>query len=383
MLAYQQVPSGLFANLDITPTKKPAREFDPSKGDRKSPTLRNGAQLKYRLFWDKTVWRFSGTIWNDLLTTVKEKRATLHLWPTWAAETGVRHSVIAADFDHLPDQFASWDQFYSYLWLTYTEWDVVRSPSGKCKIFIEVIHQYPMCAQVAEAFLKSELAPRDFDIVDTSVGGMSLCYASHAIVDSIANLKTNFEAKVINDLETAVRGSITIPNTHKMYKWEKEIPQFLRFFVGSNKKKEALARILLSCWNLRESFNLPVEKLARECGCDAMSISRWLKQLQKCHLLVCVDDSYEWRKKAKTYKAKHALKSHLDSVAKKGVKAFSKPIPMVAPSKGEFYAWALSAARTIDVDTMAGMGLINSKRLKEYQRIRKCYERKGQLAYGT
>jgi hypothetical protein len=223
-----------FSRLDVSTAgrgKKKPRAFDPSK-DRKSPTLRNGAQLHYKFRWDKSVWRFSGTLWEDQITGIKENRAILELWPTWG-QNGVRHSVLCADFDHLPECFGSWQEFYHYCIFQYPDWQIAYSASGKVKMFREVITQGRMNAALAVELLRRELAPRDFDIVDTSPGALMYCYANRSCIDAIAHLKSQIAIHLTAGDEggDSIYPLLNTTNRHVYYRYEGELPEFIRFFI--------------------------------------------------------------------------------------------------------------------------------------------------------
>lgn len=368
-----------FSRLDLTKTsKKQSREFDAAR-DKKSPILRNGAQLHFKLRHDKSFWRFSGTLWEDQITGAKENRAVLELWPAWGKH-GVRHSVICADFDHLPECFENWQAFYNYCIFQYCDWEVAYSPSGKVKMFREVITNQRMTAALATEILRKELAPRDFDIVDLSVPALSMCYAGRSVIDAIDHLKFQIALNLTagpDDLGQYI--SLALITNKRFYRYNGELPEFIRFFVKDNPQREALARILLQAWSLKEAFNLPLDKLAGEIGVHAVTVSRWLKELQQCHLLVCIDPTFQQGVKAKTYRAKHALQTWLQKTSRKGPNKAAEPSSLAAPQKGEFYLWGVNAARIFTVDEMRGFGLLSYSRLKEFERFRRCHERKGRL----
>jgi DNA-binding transcriptional ArsR family regulator len=123
---------------------------------------------------------------------------------------------------------------------------------------------------------------------------------------------------------------------------ERYLPQF---------KDQILARevlqVLQTMFNLAgEGFGISTTVLSRQLGVNHKFISETLKRLAELNLIECVDSSYMKGKKAKTYKAKWALKTVIvEKIAVHKKEAKALPVSCVA---GQTYKSFLSALWRFD-----------------------------------
>jgi hypothetical protein len=296
--------------------------------DRKAFILPGGYYLAYAFPWTKgsqyTWTNFDvGPTFNKRLESKSKKDCIkLGCWSSDRDSYYDRQVLIMADFDHLYDEFTSFNSLAKYMENTYGKTGlVIRSFSGKVKI-VFVVHLKPginINQQHALETLRVLLNERDYNHIDKSLGALSLSFLTK---ESFLKLKIELPYKPVHELQVS---SKPVKPDHVYRTFKSKIPEFLIPFIGKNKKKEKFIRILLECKMLMyDGFNLPLKKLAKECEVDPKTISSWIRHLKTLNLLECIDETYIIGKKAKTFKAKNELLTFLSSTKKEKITIPSK-----------------------------------------------------------
>lgn len=350
----------------------------------KMPEMFNGYKVRYKLPSDyvnmDTAFRTNDLQIKRLSDKNKKNLAIASLWSQKHDSEGYYYSGIVADFDKLPQAYSDWHEFKLDMCSRYGNISAVNtSVSGKVKLFFPAKSKNRMTGDVALAYLKSILNPEDFDIIDNSHAALCCSYMNEHILDGI-NLMCAMEFVDIGDIKNKIQ------TTTRYYSYKGKIPQFFKFFIGNEKAREQFVRALLSCHNLIENrgFGLSQTVLAAQCGVSTGSISKWLKTLQDMKLLDCVDANWEYKKKAKIYKASWMLATAI-AEAKKELLMEQKrqPNQVVAYRlvSSEAYFYLINAVKTCkSIDSIKDeiLGLTPSG-LSLSKRIWRTHERYGRL----
>lgn len=278
--------------------------------------LPDGSTLKFALPRDRgNPSRWFRTFDYDVLYTWrpsrKEQHIRLGLW-----NGGGTLFVIAADFDRPPEGFGSFDQLAEFLRFNHRNAIVSRSVSNKVKCFFLVRAENGMNQDTASETLHKILGPDLFPACDLSPAALSWTFITPAMARDLKQLSslTPIEAAVGYDLEpvnTDVNKCITPPRP--MRRNLETLSEELQQWVGRSDFRLELMRILTASRGLLSSvgMDLPTTYLSTECGCSAMQISRYLRELQKGGFLECVSRGYRVGFKAKTFRATGALRDAL------------------------------------------------------------------------
>ena len=303
--------------------------------------------------WDKGIpWRSYDTFMaNSFKSQTKTGNMRLHCW----IHSGTLYPILA-DFDCLPEQFNSFDQFADYLSKIYKEKGITfRSHSKKVKVLFiaEVPKGLKMSYQIALDTLESIFFADDlFKYIDKSVSALSVTFLNPVIINTISkNLSTtkpvkatidnidlekvlqdeslnpdsdilDFESLAIRDTNSS---SIScIPTSKYRYKVEELDPKLQ---LSENKIVKEILKILSATPQLIKQFDISQYILANTLGVSQKTISKALAKIQKLGLLEVSNSHFVPGKKAKSYQAKGALLLVLkDKFGTKNNK-FKKPLP--------------------------------------------------------
>jgi predicted transcriptional regulator len=334
----------------------------------------NGPTLRYKLPKDlgnETQWFRTRFFQDQLTNTAKLKKNRLPI-------LGLQN-MLCLDFDK-KDYPTGWtqDRLHNALELSLPYALVTKSVSGNTKAFIVLDGKIP---DDIEAFLKN-LLPENLHFFDRA--GATRCYVNQNLVDELADWLSSNPPAVQRGVgqEEGEEGSRTILNTvsKTVTYYQSDLDQLapeLRLWAKTADRVQLL-QILTACWGLLESFNLPLEKIALQLNVSPMTVSRMLKELKTLGVIECIDHSYQWGVKAKTYKAHGAL---YKSIQKH--KASHKPSkPLISSVRpGMFYKDMLSALNRFDteeaftrwVSRLSGM---TEKRRREALKYARCHFRK-------
>lgn len=330
-----------------------------------------GESLKYKLPQDKGQ-PFRTNFYPEQLKSL-DRRKKSQLPILMANNT----SLVFVDFDP-KDYPTGWtkERLQNALELNVPFALTVQSPSGNPKAVI--LADKPI--EDKAAFLKSVL-PETLHFFDRA--GTDRCYANSSLLSDLESWLAS-RPPVVQAQSTAKEESRTIfntvSNTRAYYQADlSQLPEELQLWAKTQDRRQLL-QILTACWGLLQGFNLPLAKLADQLGVTAMTVSRFLKELKTIGVIDCVDHSYEWGIKAKTYKAKGVLYKAIQ--AHKGNSKPSKPLPStILP--GTFYKTCLSALNRFDTEDqfmawVSRLGGINERRLREAKKFSRCHFRKKQ-----
>jgi len=331
---------------------------------------KTGETLKYKLPQDKGQ-PFRTNFYSEQLKTL-ERRKKSQLPILMAANS----SVIFVDFDP-KDYPAGWtkERLQNALELNVPYALTVQSPSGNPKAVI--LTDKPVADKTA---LLKELLPESLHFFDRA--GTDRCYATSTLVSDLSDWLSSNPPAVRVPLPSEESRTIfnTVSNTRAYYQADlAQLPPELQLWARTEDRRQLL-QILTACWGLLQGFNLPLAKLADQLGVTAMTVCRFLKELKTLQVIDCVDHSYEWGVKAKTYKAKGVLYKAIQ--AHKGNYKPCKPLPStVLP--GTFYKTCLSALNRFDTEDqflawVSRLGGINERRLREAKKYSRCHFRKKQ-----
>lgn len=327
----------------------------------------NGPTLKYKLpkdFGNQNQWfrtRFYDEQLNNTAKLQKNRLPILGL-----------QNMVCLDFDP-KDYPPGWTQsrLQNALEFSLPYSLVTTSVSGNVKAF--VILDNHLQSDAIEGFLK-ELLPESLHFFDKA--GATRVYVNERLVSELHDwLRSSPPALRVEESRTILN---TVKKTRTYYQsgLDQLAPE-LRLWAKTEDRVQLL-QILTACWGLLESFNLPLEKLGEQLGVSAMTVSRMLKELKTLQVIDCIDHSYQWGVKAKTYKAKGVLYKAIQ--AHKSSYKPSKPlISSVRP--GIFHKDMLSALNRFDSEEgflrwVSGLKGLTEKRRKEATRYARCHFRK-------
>jgi DNA-binding Lrp family transcriptional regulator len=334
----------------------------------------NGPTLKYKLPRDlgnQTQWFRTRFYDKQLENTTELSKARLPI-------LGLQN-MVCLDFD-VKDYPTGWtqDRLHNALELSLPYALVTKSVSGNTKAFVVLDGRTP---DDIDSFLK-ELLPETLHFFDRA--GATRCYVNERLVNEIADWLTGRPPTVKIGSGKGGEESRTILNTvsKTVTYYQSSLDQLapeLRLWAKTADRVQLL-QILTACWGLLESFNLPLEKIAAQLEVSPMTVSRMLKELKNLGVIECIDHSYTWGVKAKTYKAHGALYKSIQ--AHKAAHKPSKPL-ISAVRPGMFYKDMLSALNRFDSeDTFNGwvsrLKGLTEKRRKEAAKYARCHFRKAQ-----
>jgi len=341
----------------------------------------NGPTLKYKLPRDlgnQSQWFRTRFYDKQLENTATLKKSRLPI-------LGLQQ-MLCLDFDP-KDYTAGWTQQRLTNALEYSlpYALVTQSVSGNTKAFL--VLDRPIATDNIDSFLR-ELLPESLHFFDRA--GATRCYVNQTLVNELSDWLSSAPPAVSVKGGSDQRGeeSRTILNTvsKTVTYYQSSLDQLapeLRLWAKTGERVELL-RILTACWGLLQSFNLPLEKIALQLGVSAMTVSRMLKELKALKVIECVDHSYEWGVKAKTYKAHGVLYKAIQ--AHKANHKPSKPlISSVRP--GMFYKDMLSALNRFDSQEsftrwVSGLKGLTEKRRREAAKYARCHFNKIQRRAG-
>lgn len=332
----------------------------------------NGPTLKYKLPRDlgnQTQW-FRSRFYEDQLTN------TLQLSKSRLPILGLQN-MLCLDFD-AKDYPTGWtqDRLHNALELSLPYALVTKSVTGNTKAFIVLDRQIP---EDIDGFLK-ELLPESLHFFDRA--GATRCYVNQTLVNELGDWLSSNPPTVKVGSPMGQEESRTILNTvsKTVTYYQSDLSQLapeLRLWAKTEDRIQLL-QILTACWGLLESFNLPLEKIALQLNVSAMTVSRMLKELKTLGVIECIDHSYQWGVKAKTYKAHGVLYKSIQ--AHKAAHKPSKPlISSVRP--GMFYKDMLSALNRFDSEVsfnrwVSNLKGLTEKRRREAAKYARCHFRK-------
>lgn len=334
----------------------------------------NGPTLKYKLPRDlgnQTQWfrtRFYDKQLENTTTLRKDRLPILGL-----------QNMLCLDFDP-KDLPAGWTQerLRNALELSLPYALVTKSVSGFTKAFIVLDGKTP---DNIDSFLR-DLLPETLHFFDRA--GATRCYVNERLVNEIADWLTGNPPTVKVGSDKGGEESRTILNTvsKSVTYYQSSLDQLapeLRLWAKTADRVQLL-QILTACWGLLESFNLPLEKIAAQLEVSPMTVSRMLKELKNLGVIECIDHSYQWGVKAKTYKAHGALYKSIQ--AHKAAHKPSKPL-ISAVRPGMFYKDMLSALNRFDSEDsfngwVSRLKGLTEKRRKEAAKYARCHFRKAQ-----
>lgn len=341
--------------------------------------LQNGNSLRYKYPSDcvspDKYWRTKPPTPAALSRAVKEQLPTVALWQRRKGANGKYISLLAADFDTLTS-----DLDFARLCDTYGYACVVRSVGGKMKVLFKVEHTAWMTPNLAVGMLEQILEPQDFNLVDKSLGGLSLCFINLSLYNDLNEYASN--GSVISGLNEK-EGGVCIYSMTRYHSYKGELPGFVKFFVNKDTKREAFIRIILATFNLvheRGGFGLSLAVLSNQLSISVTTASRWLKELQNIKLLECTDPNWVFRKKAKIYQSCWMLTSFLREqiAAWKAGKNHTQQYSLV---KGQAFFFLLQETKKFtNIDDLTSIPMINSKGVALARRIWMCHFRKGRIA---
>ena len=337
----------------------------------------NGPTLRYKLPRDlgnQTQWFRTRFYDKQLESTTQLSKARLPI-------LGLQN-MVCLDFD-VKDYPAGWtkQRLHNALELSFPYALVTESVSGNTKAFVVLDGAVPTDI---DGFLKG-LLPETLHFFDRA--GATKCYVNERLVNEIADWLTSNPPTVNPGPSKVGQGSEesrTILNTvsKTVTYYQSSLDQLapeLRLWAKTADRVQLL-QILTACWGLLESFNLPLEKIAAQLDVSPMTVSRMLKELKHLGVIECIDHSYTWGVKAKTYKAHGALYKSIQ--AHKAAHKPSKPlISSVRP--GMFYKDMLSALNRFDSETafngwVSRLQGLTEKRRREAAKYARCHFRKAQ-----
>lgn len=328
--------------------------------------LPTGEALKYKLPQDKGR-PFRTNFYPEQLEKLgKRKKSQLPI--LMSSNT----SLVFVDFDP-KDYPAGWtkERLQNAIEFNLPYALTVQSPSGNPKAII--LTDKPV--QEKAEFLKG-LLPESLHFFDRA--GTDRCYATSELVSDLTDwLAAAPPAVGVEESRTIFN---TVSNTRPYYQSSlDQLAPELRLWAKTDDRVQLL-QILTACWGLLENFNLPLAKLADQLGVTPMTVSRFLKELKTLDVIECIDHTYKWGVKAKTYRAKGVLYKAIQ--AHKNSSKPSKLLPStVIP--GTFYKTCLSALNRFDTEDqfmnwVSRLGGINARRLREAKKFSRCHFKKKQ-----
>ena len=272
--------------------------------------LPDGSHLSYALALDlkkggsQFKWFRSYPSWGLTNITPKTKKGSPRLG-LWSARKNQK--ILCADFDSLPEGYRSWDKFHEVMKIKYPNAYVFRSVSNKVKMFfiVEFTTSY-INTEMSRYALSKLLKGRLFDSIDTSFAAMSICFLNHIIVTGLTFwLANNPTVNRVNMAPFFRKCSDHHFNIHKG-----KLSKIFNKFIGKSKAKEMFIRILMRQRRMamRSGFDIPTTKFALELGVDQKTVHRWREELVELGFIKCIDETYQIKKKAKTYKAINLLR---------------------------------------------------------------------------
>jgi DNA-binding transcriptional regulator YhcF (GntR family) len=334
----------------------------------------NGPTLKYKLPRDlgnQTQWFRTRFYDKQLENTTELSKARLPI-------LGLQH-MVCLDFD-VKDYPTGWtqDRLHNALELSLPYALVTKSVSGNTKAFVTLDGAVP---DDIDGFLKG-LLPETLHFFDRA--GATRCYVNERLVNELSDWLTGRPPTVKVGSAKGGEESRTILNTvsKTVTYYQSSLDQLapeLRLWAKTPDRVQLL-QILTACWGLLESFNLPLEKIAAQLEVSPMTVSRMLKELKNLGVIECIDHSYQWGVKAKTYKAHGALYKSIQ--AHKAAHKPSKPL-ISAVRPGMFYKDMLSALNRFDSEDsfngwVSRLKGLTEKRRKEAAKYARCHFRKAQ-----
>lgn len=310
------------------PSGAPARYSLYRKGESGNPD-------KYRRTWMSPF----------LLKQPKKKEACPKL-ACWNRHT--REQIIPADFDKLPEGYASFDDLERSLKATYRGAAiVVRTFSQKVKVIfvVRIPENEIMNRETSLRFLKEHLEPGLFDIVDKRHSALTIIALTPVIVTELQDRLHRIPVKAVPVEPLDVGGrvssgilSIPINTQYEFTIYDGPIEALgpeIRRYIGRSRVREKLVRCLVYRTGLikDEGFCLSSIMLGRQLGVQQGSITKALKHAQAVGLLEVIDDSFRTgsEARAKRYVALGALRDEITRLA---------PVkPIVAPEAIEDGTW--------------------------------------------
>lgn len=345
------------------------------QGKFKELKVPNGPTLKYKLPKDlgnEKQWFRTRFYLDQLENTQKLKKSRLPI-------LGLQN-MVCLDYDK-KDYPTGWtsDRLKNALEFSLPFALVTQSVSGNVKAFVVLDGAVP---SDVDSFLKT-LLPETLHFFDRA--GATRCYVNQPLVEELSDWLSSSPPSVKGGSSPEpIEGSRTILNidgktrTYQYYEAPlTALPEELRLWAKTPERLHLL-RILSATWGLLEKFNLPLELLANQVGVTPITISRFFKELKQLGVLECVDHTYQWGVKAKTYKAHGSLYKAIQK-HKAGYKTSKPLISSVRP--GMFYKDMLSALNRFDsqdsferwVSRLPG---ITEKRRREATKYARCHFRK-------
>ena len=260
---------------------------------------------------------------------------------------------------------------------------ITNSVSGNVKAFI--VLDRPIQTDNIEAFLR-ELLPESLHFFDRA--GATRCYVNRELVNELSDWLLSAPPAVTVSAGSAqeqeegrtILNTVSKTVTYYQSSLDQLAPE-LRLWAKTPDRAQLL-QILTACWGLLEAFNLPLEKLALQLGVSPMTVSRMIKELKTLGVIDCIDHSYQWGVKAKTYKAHGVLYKAIQAhkAAHKHSSNLRKPlISSVRP--GMFYKDMLSALNRFDSEDsfnrwVSSLKGLTDKRRREAAKYARCHFRK-------
>jgi len=339
----------------------------------------NGPTLKYKLPRDlgnQTQW-FRTRFYNDQLNN------TARLQKNRLPILGLQN-MLCLDFD-AKDYPAGWtaQRLQNALEFSLPYALVTTSVSGNIKAFV-VLDKHIESDNI-EAFLK-ELLPETLHFFDRA--GATRVYVNERLVNELSDWLASAPPTVSvkggpgqgQEEGRTILNTVSKTVTYYQSSLDQLAPE-LRLWAKTEERVQLL-QILTACWGLLQSFNLPLEKIAVQLGVSPMSVSRMLKELKALKVIECIDHSYQWGVKAKTYKAHGVLYKAIQAhkAAHKPSSTLRKPlISSVRP--GMFYKDMLSALNRFDSEDVfirwvSRLQGLTEKRRREALKYARCHFRK-------
>lgn len=342
------------------------------QGNFKELKVPNGPTLKYKLPKDlgnQSQWFRTRFYLDQLENTTKLKKNRLPI-------LGLQN-MVCLDYDK-KDYPTGWtaDRLKNALEYSLPYALVTQSVSGNVKAFVVLDKAIP---GDVETFLKS-LLPESLHFFDRA--GATRCYVNQSLVNELGDwLSSNPPTVKVVEGQEESRTILNIDGKTRTYQYYEApltaLPEELRLWAKTPERLHLL-RILCATWGLLEKFNLPLELIANQVGVTPITISRFFKELKQLGVLECIDHSYQWGVKAKTYKAHGSLYKAIQK-HKAGFKTSKPLISEVRP--GMFYKDMLSALNKFDSEDsfirwVSKLSGLTEKRRREATKYARCHFRK-------
>jgi hypothetical protein len=311
-------------------------------------TYPNGYSIRYALAFDTKGNKLSrfrrAAIDNKPFEKAINSEIKLRL-PLLDLDTAYDFPIVAADFDHLPDDFMDWDHFEQYLTQTYSDKGlVIRTPSGKCKVLFQL--KMPSGAKLNRldrvATLKALLLPEDFPWIDDVPTALTKVYLTKEMLPKLQNWKPQFFVPILKKLPKP----LSFSELEAKYTFQSLTDEFAKFdsnqvalkdkilelLRGSFKRMnvETLDRIAIYMVKYKQGicvgFHINQKLMGTMIGIPQSNVSKLLRKLVELGWLY-TDGSYCTSIAAKKYSARGLLRQTLGHVEINVKEIISQEVP--------------------------------------------------------